>query len=357
MSTPAVARILDANANRAREALRVLEDLARFGLDDESSAGRLKTLRHELTAALEMLPAGWLAANRDPAGDVGRQLSTEGERSRRDLVEVASAADGRLGEALRAIEECGKTIHPALAARVEALRYRGYELALAVYRGLATGRAWQWLVGVLITESLCRRPWRETVQAALAGGADCLQLREKDLGGRELVSRTRWLVQIARPRGVSVIVNDRADVAVAGGADGVHLGQADLDATDVRRLWGRALLVGISTHDPDEAARAVASGVDYCGVGPMFPTAVKPGRQPAGPAYLQRFIQDHPAVPHLAIGGIDPKSLPTLVAVGVRGIAATTAVCGAEDPGAVVAELRRMMEKRDGRSGTEGPRD
>src|SRR4029453_2076643 len=115
----AIARILDANANRAREALRVMEDAARFALNDEALSAELKSLRHDLRAVIDSLPAGWLEANRDTPGDVGTAISNQSEMSRADLRDIVVAAGKRLTEALRAIEEAGKTIDADLACGVE----------------------------------------------------------------------------------------------------------------------------------------------------------------------------------------------------------------------------------------------
>jgi thiamine-phosphate pyrophosphorylase len=270
---PAAARILDANANRAREALRVMEDAARFALDDAKLCAQLKSLRHALREALAGLPAGWLEANRDTAGDVGTSIETPAESARAGLADVAVAAGKRLGEALRVIEEIGKTVDPDLAREVEAIRYRFYDVEAALHLGLGSARARQWRVCVLLTESLCRRPWPEVLAAVVEAGADCVQVREKQMPAADLVRRARGVIDVARPAGVSVIVNDRVDVAQAADADGVHLGQEDLAVADARRAVGRSLLIGASTHDRDEARAAVEAGADYCGVGMMFPTS------------------------------------------------------------------------------------
>ncbi len=342
----AAARMIDANANRAREALRVMEDVARFALDDSGLTADLKSLRHDLRAALERLPPGWLEAGRDTPGDVGTAITAEREHARAGVADVAIAAGKRLSEALRVIEEVGKiTLDPSLARAVEALRYRSYELDRRLNQAVRSGQAQQWRVCVLLTESLCRHPWRDVVEAALAGGADCIQLREKDLPGRALIERAAWIIERARPAGSAVIVNDRLDVALASGADGVHVGQEDLSVAQVRAVCGRALLVGVSTHDRKEAEAAVRAGADYCGVGAMFASPLKPQRPPSGPDYLRWFIATYPAVPHLAIGGITPENLEPLLSAGVRGVAVSTAVCAAEDPGRVVAELTSAIER------------
>ncbi len=342
---PAEARILDANANRAREALRVLEDVARFALDDARLSAALKSIRHDLRSALAGLPAGWLEASRDTAGDVGTALSGSGEADRADLADVATAAGKRLGEALRVIEETAKTVSPALAGQVETIRYRFYDVESSLQGRLGSGRRRQWRVCVILTESLCVRPWPDVVRAAIDGGADCIQIREKGMAAGALASRTTEVVGVARPAGVSVVVNDRPDIALARDADGVHLGRDDLPVADVRRLAGRRLLVGVSTRHIDEARAAVEAGADYCGVGTMFATGTKPGIEPTGPGYLQAFIETLPRMPHLAIGGITPDNIAILASAGVKGVAVSSAVCSAAHPDRVVRTLREALDE------------
>jgi thiamine-phosphate pyrophosphorylase len=340
----AVARIIDANANRAREALRVMEDAARLALDEMAITADLKALRHDLRAALDRLPPGWIEANRDTPGDVGTTLSAPDESRRPGMHDVVIAAGKRLSESLRAIEEAAKTFDPSLAAEIEALRYRAYDVEHRLQLRMGTGRATQWRVCVLLTESLCRRSWRDVLTSIVEADVDCIQVREKSMDGGALAERVRQVIEVARPAGVSVIVNDRADVALTANAGGVHLGEHDLSIHDVRRMAGRSLLIGASTHDLTEAKAAVDAGADYCGVGAMFATRLKPGREPSGPAHLHQFIERYPETPHLAIGGIDVDNIGALIAVGCRGVAVSAAVCSADDPGAVVAALNAAIE-------------
>ncbi len=336
-----VLRILDANANRAREALRVMEEAARFILDDRALSEVCKTLRHDLTAALAAL--GDLTASRDTPADVGTALTTAGEAHRGSIAEVAAAAGKRLSEALRALEEYGKLIDAGAAGRIEQLRYRGYDLEQRLDRALQHTRGRQWRLCVLITESLCRQgDWLAVATAAIEGGADCLQLREKTLEGGPLLRRARKLVELARPRGVGVVVNDRLDVALAAEADGVHLGQGDLPCREARQLAGGRLLIGVSTSDLAEAQQAMADGANYCGVGPMFATTTKQKDRIVGPAYMRTFVGALPGVPHLAIGGITVDNAGQVIAAGGRGLAVSSAVCGAADPAAAVRALRAV---------------
>ncbi len=342
-----VLRILDANLNRVREGLRVLEDTARFGCNDAAISRELKGLRHELSEVVAMLsvtPSELLDA-RDTTGDVGTAISTTGEQRRQDLDAIVHAAAGRLAEALRSIEECCKAMGKIDAAkRVEAMRYASYTLHQRL-AGRLERNATQYALCVLITERLCSQPWQAVAEAAVAGGADCLQLREKELADAELLRRAQWLVSLAGSR-AAVFVNDRVDIAMLACASGVHLGQTDLPVRDARKLAGSRLLVGVSTENIAQARQAVADGADLCGVGPMFATTTKDKPRLAGPAYLREYLRDEMTgnVPYLAIGGISPMNVVELVASGCRGIAVSSVVCNASNPRKICEELRTCMQ-------------
>lgn len=349
-----VARIIDANANRAREALRVLEDIARFALDDADLSASLKSLRHDLRAALDGLAIdkGVLLSSRDTEGDVGTAISTPAEYARTGLRDIALAAASRLTEALRSIEEAAKAlpvsskpaIKPAInpAAAFESLRYRAYSAEISLILKLRDTTCPQWRLCVLITRSLCaHHEWLDVARRAIDGGSDCLQLREKTLDDGPLLDAARQLVDLARQRRVHVVINDRPDIALLSEADGVHLGQTDLSVADVRRIAGFRLLVGVSTGTIEQALAAANSGADSCGVGPMFPTTTKEKPIISGPAYLREYLHDPRSspLPHLAIGGITPANIHELAAVGCRGVAVSSVVCGAHDPAQVCRQL------------------
>jgi len=337
-------RIIDANANRAREALRVMEDAARFALDDAALSREIKTLRHGLREALEPV-ADRLADHRDTPGDVGTQISTPTEMSRDTLPGVAQAAGKRLSEALRSIEEYAKLLDERgrVAPAVERLRYAGYTLEQRLNAALRPARPASWRVCLLLTETLCtHHPWPAVLEQALAAGVDCVQVREKDLPTRDLERRVSEVMRLVGEqqddRARAVIVNDRADVAAACGADGVHLGQGDMSAAGARRAFGRSLTVGVSTSCLAEAKRAKADGADYCGVGPMFATTTKHKDHIVGPSYARAYA-DWAGLPGLAIGGITAGNASEVAATGVTGMAVSSAVCSAAEPGAAARAL------------------
>ena len=342
-----VLRIIDANANRAREALRVVEDYARFVLDDQSLCEELKEIRHGLSNTLEKLLTHAILW-RDTPGDVGTQVKTNAESERDDPAHVVTAAGKRLGEALRTLEEYFKTIDPPAAGAIEQLRYRFYDVEQRVARTLrpaACGFANVRLY-VLITESACKRDWLETAELAIAGGADCLQLREKNLDGAELLKRARMLTDLCRRHNVISIINDRPDIALLSGADGVHVGQEDLRAPEVRKLIGPTEILGVSTHNLDQAKQAVLDGADYIGAGPFFKSPTKPRDFVAGPDYA-RAVAEQIKIPAVAIAGITQQNVHEVLASGLTAIAVTAAVTQTDDPRTAAADLKKRLPRAE----------
>lgn len=357
-----VLRMLDANINRAREALRVLEDVARFALDDGALVALLKPVRQSVSRLAGSVPGGEarLLAWRDTPGDAGAGITTEAESARAGPRDIASAAAKRLTEALRVIEECAKATEagPGLARGVKEARYVAYQAERAILAALPAPRGTPWRLCVLLTESRCAGPWLAVARAAIDGGADCLQLREKALPDAELLRRARALVGLARAatgpsgRRVSVVINDRADIALASGADGVHLGQDDMPAPIARALAGDRLSIGVSTHSAQELGDAVAAGADVVGIGPMFASGTK-DRPVSGPGLLRWWLDQDQAgrVPHLAIGGVTPGNARELAGLGCRGVAVCAAVCAAADPAGACRALLAALDPAPG----EGP--
>lgn len=339
MSDP-VFRIIDANLNRAREALRVIEEYARFALNDAALAQSAKELRHAVAAIERQAGSDDLLASRDILGDVGRDISTESEYDRSNPADVATASCKRLAEALRAIEEYGKTIDRALATSAETARYQAYELERRIHHVIQARKRFGGVsLYVIITESFCAGDWLQIAESALMGGADCLQLREKDLDDGELLRRASSLAILCRKHDALLIVNDRPDVAVLSGAHGVHLGQTDLSVSQARRILPSHMLVGVSTHSMDQVRDAAASAPDYIAIGPMFPTATKPQSQIAGPRMLTT-AHEHTSLPLVAIGGINETNLPAVVGAAPCAVCICTAITSSQDVRLAASTIR-----------------
>jgi thiamine-phosphate pyrophosphorylase len=342
-----VLRILDANFNRAREALRVVEDYARFVLNDDELSGSLKRLRHELAVATGKWSQQAILM-RDTAGDVGTSIKTQAEVRRKDMAAVVTAAGKRLGEALRTIEEYLKTCSADDAATVESIRYRFYDLETRIDRTLRpAARFAEVRLYVLITESTCKRPWIEVAQAAIAGGADCLQLREKELESGKLLKRARTLVGLCREKGVLCVINDRPDIAVLADADGVHVGQGDLPAAEARKIVGPDKIVGVSTHNLNQAKQAVLDGADYIGVGPVFRSTTKTRDFLPGLEFAKQ-VAEQISLPAVAIAGIDEANVGKVLETGLRAVAVTAVVAGCDEPLEVVKRLKAKVNGSQG---------
>jgi thiamine-phosphate pyrophosphorylase len=324
-----VLRLIDANANRAREGLRVLEDYERFILNDAALSSELKNLRHDLVTALKPLLAESIL-HRDTPSDVGREIKTESELSRADIASVVIAAGKRVGEALRSLEEFSKVPNPASAAQIEKLRYHFYDIEQRIARTLHPAKFTNVRLCVLITESLCKRPWLEAAEQAILGGADALQLREKELSSGELLYRAKAFVALCKKHRVISIINDRADIAVLSEADGLHVGQTDVPAIDARKLIGPEKILGVSTHNLTQAHQAVRDGANYIGVGPVFKSPTKPRDILPGLPFAASAAKEIP-IPILAIAGITPANVDQVLAAGVTGVAVTAAVIANDD--------------------------
>jgi thiamine-phosphate pyrophosphorylase len=345
-----LARILDASANRAREALRVIEDYCRFALDDAFLSREAKELRHGLAEALAYLPVHHLLEARETQRDVGTRMSTESEQSRHSLLAVVQANMKRLQEALRSLEEHGKILDPRLGRSLEQLRYHTYTLEKAVLLGTtARERLADAKLYVLLTGALCARSLDWTIQEATAGGASIFQLREKQMDDRALLERARAVRRWTRAAGALLIVNDRPDIARLVEADGVHLGQEDMPVHDARRIVGPEALIGVSTHNLDQLRQAIRDGASYVGVGPTFPSGTKQFDELAGLDFV-RQANAETTLPAFVLGGVNLQTITAAVQAGARRVAVSQAICQADDPRAAAAALMNAL----GRAGESG---
>lgn len=344
-------RAIDASLNRAAEGLRVVEDYLRFGLDDPHLSRLCKQIRHDLGKAASRLPAPTLAGARDSRGDVGAPAAgsavdcdaeTQAE-PRISPQHVCRASLKRVEQALRSIEEFGKLVDPDLAEVAQQLRFRTYtlekaiETSAAAIQSLADAR-----LCVLIDGAESASAFGRLVELLVGAGTPMLQLRDKSLCDRDLTDRAKALVACCRGSKTLAIVNDRADIAAAAGADGVHVGQDDLPIAAARSLLGPDTLIGVSTHNLAQAREAVLAGANYLGAGPSFPSVTKRFDTLAGPEYL-REVAAEVSLPTFAIGGIGPQNLAAVLATGIDRVAVSSAVVGAADPAAAVRGLLAQL--------------
>lgn len=344
MSSTDALRIIDAALNRAGEGLRVVEDYVRFALDDPLATREIKALRHDLAAAAATIAPFDRHAARDTVRDVGTSVSTPAEQNRSDPAAVCAASLKRAEQSLRSLEEYGKIVDGGFAAQMETLRYRLYTLEKVIDVGRSSRDRLAGVSLCVLVDGRATADAFESLVASLAkAGVGMIQLRDKQLDDRELLERARQLRRLTRGTATLAIVNDRADIAAASDADGVHLGQEDLSVKDARAVVGTRMLVGVSTHNIEQARAAVWDGANYLGAGPTFESQTKAFDKFAGLEYL-REAADEIRLPTFAIGGITADNLPDVLATGILRVAVGSAVTETKDPHSAACELLSMLK-------------
>ena len=407
-----VYRILDAAIDRVREALRVLEDSLRFIEDNRELTTRLKEFRHAFAQTVEPIPLASLLACRSTETDVGTAIETGDEYRRESRGRILAANFCRLQESLRSIEEYSKMGFPGIARKIERLRYDSYILQKDVFIGApglfelndtsettttsmpfpASGSSVQAGISPPLprTEKSGESESSAILESRLArlrasylyvlvetgisdsdfqgiarGGAQMFQLRDKHASDRELLHAARrmghLLDELAERGEVEfrplLIVNDRPDLAILAGADGVHVGQSEIPVADVRKLVGSDMLIGLSTSTVQEfrdalGAMSGSARVDCLGLGPVFPTVTKQfDEAPPGLELLRQAaaepgisIAGYPPLVY-AIGGITRDNVAGVATAGFPRVAVANAVTGQPDMAAATRILSAGIAK------------
>jgi thiamine-phosphate pyrophosphorylase len=326
-------RIIDANINRLGEGLRVLEEFARLTLNNSAFTQQLKNMRHKLVNVDVNLQKELLQV-RDAAGDVGRSMDVAGEEKSRDLSSVIIANARRVQESLRVMEEISKTRGLGLdSEEYRKSRFELYTIEKGLLSGVLRQEKIQKLAGLYVvidTEWLKGRNHIDVTEQATRGGAKVIQLRCKERSIREFLSIAGDLKKICAEQKVLLIINDSLEVALAVGADGLHIGQEDLPVAVARKLIPIDMILGCSVSTVVEAKTASADGADYLGVGAIFSTATKESARAVGTERIKE-IKKSVNLPIVAIGGVNKDNLRDVIKAGADAAAVISAVMGAED--------------------------
>ena len=315
----------------------MLEDIARFTLNHSSLSERIKVQRHhlrkrELDHSSSIKPSSSTLVTLSMM--LGLRSRPQPNTSRlQGMSDIASAASKRAQEALRSIEEAAKGLGCS-GADFETIRYALYDierdLLLLLFKGIP-----DWPLCILVSDELClHKSIGEVVRDIAHAGAPCIQIREKSMAGKEFLEHATKLTTLAHDHGLSVIINDRVDIARACNADGVHLGQDDFPINSARILLGQSKYIGRSCSTIEQLHEAFAQGADYCGFGPIFPSTTKAKPNLLGVDLLNEVMrnEDLKDRPMLAISGINSNTIDQVADTGFPGVAVSSAVCSAEDP-------------------------
>ena len=339
-----VARLIDANLDRAREGLRVIEDWCRFGLDRQDLVIPLKDWRQQLG----QLHADCYRQARSTATDPAAGLSHAAQQSRTDSTQVLKANASRVQEALRVIEEFARTGDAELARTAASVRYALYDHEVRILEACGRNLRLQRLDRsrlCLITDpggSDCSAEMLKRVEMALATGVSLVQYRRKQGTDALRLQEARQLAELCQAHQALLIINDRIDLALLVNADGVHLGQDDLPHAAARQLMGPEKLIGRSTHRLAQLEQAQEEGADYLGVGAVYATATKADRTAAGLGWV-RDASASARIPWFAIGGINGDNITEVLAAGASRVAVVSAIMGASDPAAAARQLLTQL--------------
>jgi len=311
-------RIIDVNLNRAREGLRVIEDIARFILEDKGITEKIKSLRHKIK---ELSPRDTLLIReRDIEGDIGTEI---GDYKKTGWKEILSSNIKRTGEALRVLEEFQ-------GEDFRRIRYEVYSIEKALFKPRIKGL-------YLIIDPLLCDPLL-IAKEAIKRGVKIIQIRDKRGNIREFLKLAEKIRGLSDE--ITLIINDRLDVALCISSDGLHLGQADLPIKYAKERFKG--IIGISCHNLNEAIEAERDGADYIGIGPIFKTKTKPELSPIGYEII-KLVKEKIKIPVVAIGGINLDNLEMVKSADA--IAVSRAILESKDIKETILRFHKGLSK------------
>lgn len=334
-------RIIDANINRLGEGLRVLEEFARMTLNDTVLTQKLKDMRHRTVETNTELYKQ-LLQSREAAGDVGSEMDASGESNKREPQGIIAANAKRAQESLRVLEEMAKI--PALdldSERYRKSRFELYTIEKELVARVSRKDKLERLKGIYVIIDAAwlkgRKP-SDIARQVIKGGAGAIQLRCKECSHRDFLKMAGDIKEVCREKHVLFIVNDSFEITMAVKADGLHAGQEDMPAGELKKLLPIDMILGYSARTVEEAQEAYKEGADYLGVGSMFTTTTKESAEVVGPdriGQIKKFVD----LPIVAIGGINKGNIKKVMEVGADAAAVISAVMGADDVEKATSEL------------------
>lgn len=345
--------MIDANVNRCSEGLRVLEDVARFVVNDAEMSQQFRSLRHDLARETKLLNTAFLS-HRDSEGDVGRpgaakRVAGITTTPLPGMVDLVRANAKRVAESLRVIEELARLpeMHSLLnAASFGQMRFDLYTrernlVSRISRRDKATNISGLYVI--LDRQVLAGKDELDVARQTIEGGARIIQLRDKQNKKGEILLVAQKLMGLCKQAAVLFIVNDHLDIAIAVDADGVHIGQEDLPLSAIRRQLPIDKIVGCSVRTASQASKAQTEGADYIAVGSVFPTTTKEEAVVVGVATVTE-VKRTVSLPLVAVGGISERTIPEVVAAGADSVAVASAVLNEKDVRGAVRKLVAKIE-------------
>lgn len=336
-------RIIDCNINRVCEGLRVIEDIARFKFNSIHISRELKKLRHKVRT-LSMDFDLNIIIYRDTTDDIGPEVDETLRIVRKHTTQsLISANFKRVQEGLRSLEETTQN------REFESIRYSSYQLEKSFFE-LLNKKVFDLpnLYGITYSKESQGRSNINVVKEMIKGGIKLIQYREKELSIKDMLRECREIRIITKKSNVLFIINDHIDIALITDADGVHIGQDDLPISEVRKIIGNKKIIGLSTHNKQQAINASNDGADYIGVGPILSTNTKVNVcDPVGYSYLEWVVKNI-KIPFVAIGGIKEHNIDEILSRGAKSIALVSEITGNKNiPGKIERLNKIIMEYKN----------
>ena len=323
-----ISQIIDANLDRAREGLRVLEDWSRFGLGQEDIVIKLKNFRQIL--GKNHLDFYKKARNR--INDSSKGLAHIEQTKRKTPEKIISSNSARVQEALRVIEEFSRGHNQNLSKIASEIRYEIYTLEIELLNFNSRQKALEIIKkNHLYTITNQKENLLEIIEEILIGGVKILQYRFKEGNDKKHLNEAILIKKLCKKYNALFIVNDRIDIALASNADGIHLGQDDFDIKTARQILGSSIIIGITANNKKDISDALIDGCDYIGIGPVFKSLTKQGKKPLGIDKVISLTKEL-KIPWFAIGGINKNNIKTLKKFGFKKVALVSEIMDSQDP-------------------------
>ena len=338
-----VLQIIDANLDRAREGLRVIEDWSRFGLGRKDLVDKIKNFRQ----ILGRNHLNIYKESRNLIQDNCRGVTHREQFNRKIPEDLISSNSARVQEALRVIEEFSRDHNIQLSKKASEIRYEIYDLELELLN-MSTRKKLKGLINennlYLITDK--KKNLLESIENILQGGVRIVQHRFKDGKDKDHLDEAIEIKKLCKKYNSLFIINDRIDIALASNADGIHLGQSDLDIKVARKLLGNSKIIGISANNIKDIINAEKNGCDYIGIGPVFKTSTKKNKYPIGIEMINYLTKDI-NVPWFAIGGITKENISTLTDNGIKKVAIISGLLNAKNPKEEVIMILKKLSNEN----------
>ena len=321
-------QIIDANLDRAREGLRVIEDWARFGLGKKEYVERIKNLRQILGKNHYEI----YKQSRNHIEDQCKGLTHQEQINRKTPEQIISSNSARVQEALRVIEEYSRLHNHKLSKIASEIRYEMYTLEIDLLSLSERKKSEEILKEndlYVITDK--KENLLEIIEEILIAGVKIIQYRFKTGTDKDHLQEAIKIKNLCKRYNSLFIINDRVDIALASNADGIHLGQDDLELKTARKLLGNSKIIGISANNEIDISNALKDGCDYIGIGPVFETKTKKDKKPLGIEKI-KTITKNLNIPWFAIGGVTTNNISYLKRHGCKKVALVSQLMNSEDP-------------------------